>query len=117
MKKQKIDILVSHRPIFKVLEKGEITFTDLALYSKIHKSTLSDAVIKYCNQGLIEKRLDENDKRIVYLKLSEEGYKKCLIMNEIRDELISKVFKGFEKEQIQRFKKELHLMIENLNEE
>lgn len=109
-------VTVNHRVIFKVLERGEITFAKLSEYSRLSKSTLSEALRKYEELGLVEKRIDPMDSRIMYVRLTELGEQECELMRSNINELAAKCMDGISKEEMIQMKSTIRKLIENAEE-
>ncbi len=110
------EITANHRVIFKILIEGEITFAELAKYSRFSKSTLSEALTKYLKCGYITKRIDDNDNRIMYISLTEVGnaqYK--YVDNEIKS-LREALFKGITQQEKENMKQTIFKMVSNMEE-
>jgi DNA-binding MarR family transcriptional regulator len=117
VKKLDYPISKNHIYLFYLLpEEGEIMIFNV-LCSKwgISKSSLSDIINKYVDLGLVEKHECNEDKRAVYLQLTEKGH-------DIRKKLITidqgfkeKLFKGFDEDQRKTFETLLNQVEHNIN--
>ncbi len=114
MKKQNIPVLSQHAIIFHMINEQHILFSDLQTELQTSKSTLSDAIHKYEELGLIEKFECEKDKRNLYVGLTDEGKAIWKQIAEI-DELIKDVlFKDFELSERTQTEINVHRIMENL---
>ncbi|MBD1382319.1 MarR family winged helix-turn-helix transcriptional regulator [Metabacillus arenae] len=58
----------------RYIKKKEIcTSTELAQIFDVNKSAITAIINRLAEKNLIERRRDKNDRRVVYLKLSNEG--------------------------------------------
>lgn len=116
LEKSNSKVTINHRVIFKVLEHGEITFAKLSEYSRLSKSTLSEALSKYGELGLVEKRIDPMDSRIMYVRLTELGEQECELMRSNISELAAKCMAGISEEEMIQMKSTIRKLIENAEE-
>lgn len=66
--------------------------TELACEMQISKQQLTPLVDKLINQGLLAKKADENDRRIVRIEVTEHGREMVREMfTEIRSDLVEKL--------------------------
>jgi DNA-binding MarR family transcriptional regulator len=56
-------------------EQREMTARDIGIHSRMHKTKVSRAVSTLIERGLIDRRANETDRRVAFLKLSAEGRK------------------------------------------
>lgn len=56
-------------------ERGEVRSSELAEQLFVHKSAITVKVEKLVKKGLVERERDTEDRRSVYLRLSEKGIK------------------------------------------
>lgn len=94
LKKQNIPVLPQHIILFHLIGDKTIKFTDLQKDMTVSKSTLSDALNKYEELGLIEKIESEIDKRNIYIKFTSDGreiWNKLIIID---DQLRVMMFAG-----------------------
>ena len=63
----------SHVYLLAYTVQGECTVTDIANHLEITLSAVTSLVDKLCNAGLVARFRSEEDRRVVYLKLTEEG--------------------------------------------
>ena len=61
------------RMIKIIRERGEIPQTNLAQMLGIRPQSLSEAVIRLCDEGIVERKRSEYDRRITILSLTEYG--------------------------------------------
>lgn len=97
-----VPILVNHMEVVRCLIDGEKSFTDLQNSLKMSKSTLSNIVNKYIDEGLFIKRECEADKRHYYVSLSEDGlntFRKIGLSSQKFEQAVFTDFTDIEKEQ------------------
>jgi DNA-binding MarR family transcriptional regulator len=115
LKKRKIPIEGKHVGLFMVLfSNNNLKFKDIAHRWRKSKSTLCDILCKYSEQGLIEKVNCTLDKRHLYIKLTEEGFKYARDFNEIANEFLEKITSGLSESQKKELKAILIDMEDNL---
>ena len=66
--------------------------------------------------NLIRKITDENDKRKSLVILTDYAKSLKKPFDEISDEMLKKVYKGFSEEEIDKYEEYLHRIIKNLEE-
>ncbi len=107
---------------------GRMTMTEISTYSKLSTSTMTRVVDKLVKAELVERVHGENDRRIVYLKLTPAGERKTtafrisqsLLFQRLLAGLVSadreKVLSGLAilTDQLERFPKETEIVLENL---
>lgn len=64
---------VQHFAVSILFRKGSRSMSELAQEMQISKQQLTPLVDKLINQGLLVKKADENDRRIVRIEVSEQG--------------------------------------------
>lgn len=75
-----LDMKFSKSEIFSILfldKWKEVTMTDLVEYINVPMSTATGIIDRLVRKGYIERRRSETDRRIVVLRLTEEGL--CLV--------------------------------------
>ena len=109
-------ILRNHIPLFYILSDDgtPLIFNEIANIWNISKSSLSDIITKYENQGLIKKCSCSEDKRSVYISLTPEAtiIKKKLC--EIEDEFLNLLLKNFDKDQWNTFEDDIDKALRNI---
>ncbi|ALC80243.1 MULTISPECIES: MarR family winged helix-turn-helix transcriptional regulator [Bacillus] len=92
-----------------VASNGECTSTELAQHFDVEKSAVTSIIKRLVDKKLISRRRDQNDRRVVYLSLTEEGrklYDECEeriykivgnFISKFNDEEISGFIKTYEK--------------------
>ena len=102
--------------LFVLWQKDKITQKELATEIGLAKNTITVMLEKMEKNDLIRRITDENDKRKSLVILT--GYAKSLkkSFDEISDEMLKKVYKGFSEEEIDKYEEYLHRIIKNLEE-
>lgn len=116
IKEERLPILRNHIPLFYILSDDgtPLIFNEIANIWNISKSSLSDIITKYENQGLIKKCSCSEDKRSVYISLTPEAtiIKKKLC--EIEDEFLNLLLKNFDKDQWNTFEDDIDKALRNI---
>ncbi|MDN4076099.1 MarR family winged helix-turn-helix transcriptional regulator [Fictibacillus terranigra] len=84
---------------------GSCTTTELAEAFCVNKSAITAIVTRLNEKGYIHRDRDEKDRRIVYLRLTEEGEKVFQWADEKVFEVVSPYLKIFSEEEIETFLK------------
>lgn len=102
--------------LFVLWQKDKITQKELACETGLAKNTITVMLEKMEKNNLIKRITDEKDKRksLVILTEHAKSLKKC--SDEISDEMLKKVYKGFSEEEIDKYEEYLHRIIRNLEE-
>lgn len=92
IKEENLPILKSHILLFNTLPNGMelLSFNEVLNKVKFSKSSLSEIITKYETMGLLEKVNCKDDKRSIYIFLTEEGLK---VKNKL-DEILSQVLEN-----------------------
>ncbi len=99
-----------HFRIVGMLSTHPMKISDLALGQKVSKASISDTVKVMVDKGWITRYHDPNDKRIVMLKLSEEGKKFMEEMREKFREYISNKLEKLSNDELENIRKTLILL-------
>jgi DNA-binding MarR family transcriptional regulator len=73
-------------------EQQWVTMGQLASHLRLDSSTLSRTVDGLEGKGLVERWGDDQDRRIVWVQLSEEGRKLCVDIHDSNDAYVRDVF-------------------------
>lgn len=114
---ERMPILINHIPLFYILSfnKEPILFNELSKEWGISKSSLSDIINKYQKLGFVNKYSCNDDKRSVYLSLTEEGVKIKDMLGNFEMELIEFLFKDFDTNEREVFEKRIDHVLRNSN--
>lgn len=110
-----LPILQNHIPLFYILpEDGSpLIFNEISNIWEISKSSLSDIINKYENQGLIKKCICFEDKRSVYVSLKPEAlYIKRKLMD-METEFLNFLLNDFEDSERQSFEENINKALRN----
>ncbi|NNU77622.1 MarR family winged helix-turn-helix transcriptional regulator [Clostridium estertheticum] len=118
IKEEGLQILKNHIPLFYILpEDGSaLVFSEISNIWKISKSSLSDIVNKYENQGLIKKCICAEDKRSVYISLKPEALYIKQKIESIEVEILDLMLKGFDRNERQIFEENFDKVLKNIKQ-
>lgn len=86
-----------------ISQTKECTSSELADAFEVNKSAITAIINRMADRGLIERTRDQNDRRVVYLTLSEEGntlYQSC---QEKIEQLVRSIITQFDEAEISQF--------------
>ena len=102
--------------LFVLWQKDKITQKELATEIGLAKNTITVMLEKMEKNNLIKRITDENDKRKSLVILTDYAKSLKKSFDEISDEMLKKVYKGFSEEEIDKYEGYLHRIIRNLEE-
>ena len=102
--------------LFVLWQKDKITQKELASETGLAKNTITIMLEKMEKNDLIRRITDENDKRKSLVILTDYAKSLKKSFDEISDEMLKKVYKGFSEEEIDKYEEYLHRIIRNLEE-
>ena len=102
--------------LFVLWRKDKITQKELATEIGLAKNTITVMLEKMEKNNLIRRITDENDKRKSLVILTDYAKSLKKSFDEISDEMLKKVYKGFSEEEIDKYEGYLHRIIRNLEE-
>ena len=102
--------------LFVLWQKDKITQKELACETGLAKNTITVMLEKMEKNDLIRRITDENDKRKSLVILTDYAKSLKKSFDEISDEMLKKVYKGFSEEEIDKFEEYLHRIIKNFEE-
>ena len=102
--------------LFVLWQKDKITQKELATEIGLAKNTITVMLEKMEKKDLIRRITDENDKRKSLVILTDYAKSLKKSFDEISDEMLKKVYKGFSEEEIDKYEEYLHRIIKNLEE-
>ncbi|TCN26844.1 MarR family winged helix-turn-helix transcriptional regulator [Mesobacillus foraminis] len=91
---------------------GSCTSSELAEVFEVKKSAITAIINRMWEKGLIQRTRDENDRRVVYLTLTDKGKELYLKTEERITRLVKSFITSFDQEEIEQFIK----TYEKLNE-
>ena len=113
------DVEVSYSQIlvmYALLETGQATMSELSRWLKISHGVATRTVDRLVEKGMVERKRDEADRRVVLVSLSKEGRDFAEKMIGVHLEKMDEVFQSVGKEKSESFL-ELLAQINNLLEE
>lgn len=90
----------------------EVSLNDLAELLNLDKSTTSRAVNNLVDQGLIERKADEKDRRYIKIRLTESGATLFKGIEESMNVYYEKIFKSLPKEKSDQVIESLSILVE-----
>ena len=102
--------------LFVLWQKDKITQKELATEIGLAKNTITVMLEKMEKNNLIRRITDEKDKRKSLVILTDYAKSLKKSFDEISDEMLKKVYKGFSEEEIDKYEEYLHRIIRNLEE-
>ncbi len=116
IKEEGLPILQNHIPLFYILpEDGSaMIFNEISNIWQISKSSLSDIINKYENQGLIKKDICDEDKRSVYVRLKPEAIYIRKKLESIEEEILGSMLKDFKQNEGQNFEENITKALMNI---
>ena len=100
--------------LFILWQKDKVTQKELASETGLAKNTITVMLEKMEKNNLIKRITDEKDKRKSLVILTEHAKSLKKSFDEISDEMLKKVYKGFSEEEIDKYEEYLHRIIRNL---
>lgn len=115
IKEEGLPILQNHIPLFHILpEDGSpLIFNEISNIWEISKSSLSDIINKYENQGLIKKCNCSEDKRSVYISLKPEALYIVQKLKSIDAEFLGLMLNDFDDNDKQIFEENINKVLKN----
>ncbi len=75
-------------------ETGEITMNELASEMRLHSTTMTRMIDNLIEKGLVERRQDPDDRRVVRVGLSQPGDSTALRLKRTKREFLETAFSG-----------------------
>lgn len=116
IKEENLPILLNHVPLFYILSEdgSPMIFNEISSIWEISKSSLSDIINKYENQGLIKKCDCSEDKRSVYISLKPEALYIVEILRNIEAEFLSSMLNNFDNDEKKTFEENINKALKNI---
>lgn len=92
-----------HSILRYIRERGLCTSSELADFFFVGKSSITAIVKRLADKNLIERILDERDRRVIYLKLTTEGEELVEMMQEKIAELLATFINHFDEQESYAF--------------
>ena len=108
---------LQHIAISTLYRKGSLSMSELALAMQISKQQLTPLVDRLINQGLLAKKKDQNDRRVVRIEVTEQGRNMFSeLFAEIKCDLVEKLgaLPGEEVDELGRMLKRILLILKNV---
>lgn len=97
-------------------EQDDLTLKELSERMYLDKSTVSRTVDGLVNQGLLSRKIPEQNRRTVAISLNDKGQSVCNTINKDNNEYFGEIFKELTEEEfdnfLSTFDKVVHKMIE-----
>ena len=78
--------------LLEIDESDRLTMGQLASRLRLDNSTLSRTIDGLVTRGLVERGLEDHDRRVVWIRLSDEGAKACAAIHDENDALYGRIF-------------------------
>ncbi|MCL6573676.1 MAG: MarR family transcriptional regulator [Bacillus sp. (in: Bacteria)] len=86
-----------------IYQSGECTSSKLAEAFEVNKSAITATINRMVDRGLIQRTRDDNDRRVVYLTLSDKGNELYQNAHEKVQLLVESIITQFEETEIKTF--------------
>lgn len=97
-----------------IKREGGCTVTDMANKLEITLSAVTSLVDKLCSAGLVIRTRSEEDRRVVFMQLTEEGEKVFELIEANKNKLHRKVFSNFSAEEFDGFFSSIEKITKNI---
>ncbi len=110
-----LPILASHIPLFYILpeDKSAMMFNEVSKKWQISKSSLSDIINKYQALGILSKLECPQDKRSIYIALTEAGLEIRVCLKKYEGEFLDLMLSGLSEASKAEFEKNLDHVVRN----
>ncbi|PWW29589.1 DNA-binding MarR family transcriptional regulator [Cytobacillus oceanisediminis] len=92
-----------HYTLRYINQVGSCTSSELAEVFDVKKSAITAMITRMWEKGLIQRTRDENDRRVVYLTLTEKGNELYAKTEEKIHKLVESLITRFDQAEIQKF--------------
>ncbi len=118
LKKNRVDAFngAQGRILYVLWEYEKLSFSDLGKFTSLAKTTLTSMIDRMEENGLVERIPDKEDRRQIYVSITEKARKYRHKYNKVSDEMNAIFYKGFSAQEIQQLDKLLARVITNLEE-
>lgn len=118
LKKNKLDAFngAQGRILYVLWEHEKLSFSDVGKYTSLAKTTLTSMIDRMEESGLVERIPDKEDRRQIYVSITEKARKYRQKYNKVSDEMNALFYKGFSADEIRRLDAMLERIITNLEE-
>lgn len=104
------------RIMFALWQKDGVSINELAKKTQLKKSTLTSMLDRLERMGYIRRQRSKKDRRKILIKRTEKDRTMEKKYVEVSEEMTRLFYKGFSKNQIDRFEKDLGRILNNLTE-
>ena len=104
------------RIMFALWQQDNISINDLSKKTQLKKSTLTSMLDRLEGMGYIRRKRSKKDRRIILIKRTNKDKTLEKKYVELSQEHTTFFYKGFSESQIDRFEKDLELILKNLTE-
>ena len=104
------------RIMFALWQEDNISINELAKKTQLKKSTLTSMLDRLEGMGYIKRQRSKKDRRIILIKRTTKDKNLEKKYVELSQEHTTFFYKGFSESQIDRFEKNLELILKNLTE-
>lgn len=104
-----------HYILRHIYQTGECTPSELADAFEVNKSAITAIINRMVERGFIQRTRDENDRRVVFLSLTDEGSELFKTAQERVHLLVESIITQFEKTEITNFLQTFEKLAQILN--
>ena len=118
LKKRKLDAFngAQGRILYVLWEHEKLSFSDVGKYTSLAKTTLTSMIDRMEENGLVERIPDKEDRRQIYVSITEKARKYRQKYNQVSDEMSAIFYQGFRADEIRRLDAMLERILNNLEE-
>ncbi len=104
------------RIMFALWQKDGISINELSKKTQLKKSTLTSMLDRLERMGYVRRQRSKKDRRKILIRRTEKDRTMEKKYVEVSEEMTRLFYKGFSKNQIDRFEKDLERILDNLTE-
>ncbi|MCL2752998.1 MAG: MarR family transcriptional regulator [Defluviitaleaceae bacterium] len=105
------------RILYVLWEHEKLTITDIARLTSLAKTTLTSMLDRMEASGLLKRIPDKNNRRQVFICITEEAKKYREKYNKLSDDMNEIFYDGFTETEISEFENKLRRILENFEKE
>lgn len=105
------------RILYVLWEHEKLTITDIARLTSLAKTTLTSMLDRMEASGLVKRIPDKNNRRQVFICITEEAKKYREKYNKLSDDMNEIFYDGFTETEISEFENKLRRILENFEKE
>ncbi|MEW9677317.1 MarR family transcriptional regulator [Lentibacillus sp. L22] len=102
--------------LYKLYYEGQQRASELAMVLSITTGGLTGLTDKLVEGGYVERKRTEEDRRVVYLSITDSGKEMVKAMNAARKAFIEKLFNGISTEELNQFKNTAAKLLRNFED-